>query len=125
MFKDTLLKFLNLEGLLNNLTGYVETRVELIKIEVKEDLAKAGAKLVVFAALIVAALFLMLFISFAGAYWLGKLLGMPAGFSIVAGVYVIILLILLLLRKNIMDKLEEKFLRIIKRKQKHGNGGIE
>ena len=77
-----MLKFLNLEGLLNNLTGYIETRVELIKIEVREDLARAGAKIVVVAAIIVASLFFLLFVSFAAAYWLGEFLGIPAAFSI-------------------------------------------
>lgn len=125
MFKDTLLKFLNLEGLLNNLTGYIETRVELIKIEVREDLARAGAKIVVVAAIIVASLFFLLFVSFAAAYWLGEFLGIPAAFSIVAGTYMIATLVVLMLRKSITEKLEQNFLKIIKKKQKHGNGGIE
>lgn len=125
MFKDTLLKFLNLEGLLNNLTGYIETRVELIKIEVREDLARAGAKIVVVAAIIVASLFFLLFVSFAAAYWLGEFLGVPAAFSIVAGTYMIATLVVLMLRKSITEKLEQNFLKIIKKKQKHGNGGIE
>src|SRR5688572_10241369 len=46
MLKDTLSKFFKVDSLLGNLTGYVETRVELLKIEVKEDVAKGLAQAV-------------------------------------------------------------------------------
>lgn len=121
MFKDTLLKFLNLEGLISNLTGYIETRVELLKIEVKEDLAKTVAKLVVVLTVALAGLFFLLFMSVAGAYWLGKSLGMIRGFAIVAGFYGLVMIILLLFRKNITKELEKKFLQVIEEKKKYGN----
>ena len=43
MLKDTLAKFFKVDSLIENLTGFVETRVELLKIEVKEDFAKGLA----------------------------------------------------------------------------------
>lgn len=42
--KDTILKFLRLDNLASNVTGYVETRVKLLKIEIKEDVAKVLSK---------------------------------------------------------------------------------
>ena len=36
-----------MDSLIENITGYVETRIELMKIEMKEELAKGLSKLLV------------------------------------------------------------------------------
>ena len=38
--KDSIFKFLRLDNLVENLSGYVETRIELVKLEVREEIAK-------------------------------------------------------------------------------------
>jgi hypothetical protein len=38
--KDTIFKFLRLDNLVDNLSGYLETRLELFKVEVREDVAR-------------------------------------------------------------------------------------
>lgn len=118
MLKEALLKFLNLEGLINNFTGYLETRVELLKIEVKEDLARVAAQFIVTTAITLTGLFFLLFISVAVAYWLGKSLGMIAGFAIVAGFHILMSVILFLLRKNITQEIEKRFVGLIEKKKK-------
>ena len=44
MIKETILKLLKLDSLVDNLTGYFEGRIELMKYEIKEDLARGLAK---------------------------------------------------------------------------------
>jgi len=108
MLKDKLLKFLKLDGFIESLTAYVETRVELLKIEVKEEIVNILIKATL--ALIVAFsfLFFLLFISVAMAFWLGKSIGMVGSFSVVAGIYLLLMFILLLSRESISDKLKKK-----------------
>lgn len=117
MFKDTLSKFFKVDSLISNLTGYVETRVELLKVEVKEDLAKALAKAVSYLLIgFISALFLT-FISVALALLLGQRLGNFAGFSIVAGIYLITALVLWFWRANLIAKFEARFDEMFRKKQ--------
>lgn len=108
MLKETLLKLFKLDGFVNNLTGYVETRLELLKYEIKEDMAKAIARLML--ALLTAMLFtfFLLFISVSVALWIGDEIGTIAGFGIVAGFYFLMMLIIIVFRDSINKALEEK-----------------
>jgi uncharacterized membrane protein YqjE len=67
VLKDSILKFLKLESLIENLTGYVETRIELTKMEIREDLAKALANFLLFILLGVVFTFFLILISIAVA----------------------------------------------------------
>lgn len=109
MFKDTLSKFFKVDSLLSNLTGYVETRVELLKVEVKEDLAKALAKAVSYFLIGFTSALFLTFVSVAVALLLGQRLGNFAGFSIVAGIYLVTALILWLSREKLIAKFESRF----------------
>jgi uncharacterized membrane protein YqjE len=108
MLKDTLLKFFKLDGLVNNLTGYVETRIELLKYEIKEDMAKAIARLSLVLLTALLFTFFLLFISVSVAIKLGEVWGNFVGFGIVAGFYLLLMLIIVLFRKPISKSLEEK-----------------
>jgi hypothetical protein len=117
MFRDTLSKIFKVDSLLSNLTGYVETRVELLKVEVKEDLAKALAKAVSYFLIgFVSATFLV-FISVAIALLLGRRMGNFIGFSIVAGIYLIIAVILWFSREKLISKFEARFDLMFRKKQ--------
>jgi uncharacterized membrane protein YqjE len=117
MLKDTLSKFFKVDSLLSNLTGYVETRVELLKIEVKEDVAKGLAQAVsyLFIAFVVA--LFVTFISVALALLLGQRLGNIAGFSIVALIYLIVGVILWSSREKLIARLENKLSLLLKKKK--------
>lgn len=117
MLKDTLSKFFKVDSLLSNLTGYVETRVELLKIELKEDLSKGLAHAVsyLFIAFILA-LFIT-FLSIAVALVLADALGNFAGFLIVGLVYFIVGLILWVSRAKLIAKLEGIFSVLLKKKK--------
>ena len=116
MLKDTLLKLFKLDGLVNNLTGYVETRIELMKFEIKEDMARAIAKVSILLVLAVFFVFFLLFASAAVAHKIGESLGSFAGYGIVAGFYLLLLLIIILLREPISKGLEKKLKNIIMQK---------
>jgi protein-S-isoprenylcysteine O-methyltransferase Ste14 len=116
MLKETLLKFFKLDGLVNNLTGYIETRIELMKYEVKEDMAKALAKVSILLLLAVFFVFFLLFASAAVAHKIGESLGSFAGYGIVASFYFILLLLIIILRDPISKGLEKKLKNIIMQK---------
>ena len=117
MLKDTLSKFFKVDSLLSNLTGYVETRVELLKIEVKEDVAKGLAQAVTYLFIaFIMALFLT-FVSIAVALLLGERLGNIAGFSIVGLIYLVAGLILWSLREKLIAGLEHRLSFLLKKKK--------
>lgn len=113
MIKEAILKFLKLDGLVNNLTGYVEGRIELMKYELKEDLARGLAKVSI---LFLAALlftFFLIFVSVAVAFKLSESMGEFAGFGMVAGFYFLLLMVIVLFRNSISKSLEKKLKNLI------------
>jgi hypothetical protein len=117
MFKDTISKIFKVDNLISNLTGYVESKVELLKIEVKEELAKSLAKAVayIFIAFIFAVF--VIFLSIAAALELATFRGNVIGFSIVAGVYLIGGLIAWFSRVGLISKLEKQFELMFRKKK--------
>ena len=114
--KKGLFSFLHVDSIVKNLTGLVENRVELFKIEFKEDAAKAGAKIIVILISLISSFMAILFISFGFGFALGEWLdNTMVGFVLIGGFYVLILVIFIGLNKalNINAKLEKKILDIL------------
>jgi uncharacterized membrane protein YqjE len=113
MIKETILKFLKLDGLIGNLTGYFEGRIEIMKYEIKEDVARGLAKVSVLmlAALLFA--FFLIFISVAVAFKLSESMGEFYGFGIVATFYLLLLIGIVLFRNSISKNLEKKLKNLI------------
>ena len=76
-----------MDSLIDNVTGYVEARIELMKIEIKEEVAKGLAKALVTVVMIAVFTLFVLLISVAVAYKVGESIGMFGGFAIVASFY--------------------------------------
>jgi hypothetical protein len=115
--KDTILKFLKLDSLVEHLTGFVETRIELMKVEVKEELVRVLSRTVVFLVILsVLTLFVLLF-SLAVSYKLGEMVGNFGGFAIVGGFYLLVGLVILAFRTKIYLRVESKLEEIMKRKK--------
>lgn len=108
MFKDVILKFLKLEGLINNLTGYLETRVELLKIEVKEEVAKLLSKTVIGLLLAFVLFFFLILLSFALSYYLGLYVGVVGGFLIVSSFYLLVGILVFIFRHDITTIIEKQ-----------------
>ena len=123
--KKGLFSFLNFDSIVDNLSGYVEKRIALFKIEMKEDLALAAARFVVVMILSLSFFMMMLFLSLGGAVLLNNLLeSNTLGFFIVAGIYILIFLGFFLLkdRANLEENLQKTFLRIFNSlNEKNGN----
>ncbi len=117
MLKDTLSRFFKLDSLIENLTGFVETRVELLKIEVKEDVAKGLAKAAAWLMISFVSFLFVVFVSIGIALLIAERLGAVAGFMIVSGVYFIAGLVLLLARARVISRLESAFLVMFRKKQ--------
>ena len=117
MFKDSIAKFLKLDNLIGNLTGYLETKVELLKVEIKEDLAGGLAKAINYMILAFVFALVILFISLGAAIVLAEQVGSFAGYAIVAAFYLLIGLILLSQRETLSKKLERKLSHMLKKKK--------
>lgn len=118
MLKDRLMKFLKLDGLIDNLSGYVETRAELLKFEIKEDVGRLVAKVLFGLTLALTLMFFLILISFSLAFAIGEKLGTPVGFSIVAGFYLLVGVLLFLFRDPLNARLEKMIAEIMQKKNK-------
>jgi hypothetical protein len=118
VLKDTLLKFFKMDSLIENITGYVETRIELMKLEMKEEVAKGLAKAFIFIVITAVLTLFVLLVSMAIAYKIGEAVGVFGGFAIVAGFYLFLGILLFLFRDSITSKLEESLTERMEKKKK-------
>lgn len=117
VLKDSVLKFLKLDSLIENITGYVEARIELTKLELKEDVAKTLSKVLLFILMgAVFTLFIVL-ISVAVAHLIAESLGASAGFAIVAGFYLLVSVLIFAFRETIGEKLQGYLVDAMKKKK--------
>ncbi|GIL22696.1 MAG: hypothetical protein BroJett042_12090 [Bacteroidota bacterium] len=117
--KDTLFKFLRLDNLVDNLSGYLETRLALFKIEVREEIAHVLAQALVIVTILLLSILFLLFFSVGLAHFLNGYFGQPyIGYWIVAGIYGVPCLIFLIFRKKIGHAFERQMAAMIKRNEK-------
>lgn len=118
MLKETLSKFFKVDSLIDNLTGFVETRVELFKVELKEEVSSGLAKSAAWALIALVVILFVVFLSIGFAFMIAEALGMVAGFMIIAAAYFATGLILFLSRGWIISKLEHNFLELFRKEKK-------
>jgi hypothetical protein len=117
--KESIFKFLKLESLIENLSGYIESRVELVKLEIREDVARLLAKSIVYAALMLFAFLFLIFFSIGLAQYINTFFEVDfAGYWIVALIYAITFFVLLLFREGLLKNFEKQFTEKIRRKEK-------
>jgi uncharacterized membrane protein YqjE len=106
--KDSIFKFLRLDNLIKSLSGYFETRVELFKIEVREEIIKVVSYGLMIGVCFLLAVLFLIFLSIGLANYMSTYYGTTfTGYWIVAGVYGLICLIIVLLRKSIGHFIEQ------------------
>ena len=116
---ESILKFLRLDNLVSNLTGYVEARIALMKVEIREDMSRAISRGMVIVALFFMGFLFLVFLSIGLAQFLNTFFEYGyAGYWIVAGIYGSFFLLLLIFKKNILEYFEVQFSDIMKRKEK-------
>lgn len=89
--KGKILKLLKLDKLFENLTGYVETQIELIKLDVKDQAAESIQKLIQVIVIMLFAFIFIIFISIAIAIGINTLVDSNfLGYLIISILYLII-----------------------------------
>jgi hypothetical protein len=108
MLGNSISKFFKLDDLMRNLTGFLEARVELLKIELKEDIAKGLAKAITYLVITFVFALVIFFLSLGVAILLAQKLGDFWGFGIVALFYLVVGAILFFNRTSLATKLEKE-----------------
>lgn len=116
---ESILKFLRLDTLIGHVTGYVETRIELMKVEFREDLTRTVARAIVVVAMILVSFLFLLFLSIGLAHYIiAYVQSAYLGYWAVAGLYGTFFLLLFLFRKPIYEHFERQLMEVIKQKGK-------
>jgi hypothetical protein len=118
MLKETLLKFFKIDGLIENISGYIEARAELLKIEVKEEITRSMAKLSFILAVTICFLIAIIFMSVGLAFYIGQLINPVVGFLIVGALYFLGGIVISYNKEAISHRLEKKIKEIVKQKKK-------
>jgi uncharacterized membrane protein YqjE len=117
--RDSVFKFLRIDHLVDNVSGYVEARVELLKIEIREDVAKVLARGMMVIVILLMSLLFLLFFSVGLAHFINSYFEAEyIGYWIVSGIYGIPCLIFIAFRKQIGQSIEKTMMDLIKRKEK-------
>src|SRR5437868_15446995 len=99
---SSIFKFLRLDNLIENLSGYVETRLELLKLEVREEIIKLISHGLMIGVCVLLGLLFLIFLSIGLANYISTYYGTTfTGYWIVSGAYAIICLIIILLLKTL------------------------
>jgi uncharacterized membrane protein YqjE len=110
--KDILLKLFKLENIAFHLTGFVETRLELFKLEIRADVTKALARAMTLVFLALLGFLFLLFFSLGLAYLINSFFEAQfVGFFIIAIVYGILFISLYINRKVLSSKVKELLTR--------------
>jgi uncharacterized membrane protein YqjE len=124
--KSRLFKFLKIDTIVENLTGLIEARLELVKIELKEELAKIGARVIAGVVFAFLAVMIIIFFNFWMANLLNSLIGsLWAGYAIVTGFYFLILILLIAFRvpKVLQEKIEDSLMQNVDSEDDGDEGG--
>ena len=124
--KSRLFKFLKVDSIIENLTGLLEARLELAKIEIKEEVAKVGARIIAGITLAFLAIMIVIFFSF----WMATLLNSFiesrwAGYAIVTGFYLLVLILLIVFKVHhlLQEKIEDALIQNVDSTDDNDEGG--
>ncbi|MDX1630153.1 MAG: phage holin family protein [Fulvivirga sp.] len=113
---------IELDNITEHLKGYIETKFEIHKLEVKEKLVKILAKVVIFVLFLISVTIILTLLSIGASIKINLLLKSDyLGFLIVAGVYALIILCMrLFIDKDTFYKaIAEKMNQSIDQKNEH------
>ena len=92
------------KDILNHATDYAETFYKLNLVRLTKKVSDVASGVVNSVLIFFISLCILLFMSFAGAWWLGDVTDNRAlGFLLIAGFYLLIILVLVLMRKKIIS----------------------
>jgi uncharacterized membrane protein YqjE len=115
--KDILFKLFKLENIAFNLTGYVESKLELFKLEIRTDVTKALSRAMTLIFLALLGFLFLLFLSLGLAYLINSFFeAQYVGFFVIALFYGIVFVSLYINRKALTSNMEEQILKSQKNK---------
>lgn len=92
------------ENVVDDVEDIAKTYYRLSVVNVVDKGSKLGSSFLILALVTGIAFFIFLFVGFAAAFWIGRVLGEPMlGFFVVAGFLLVLLLIILALRKKVIQ----------------------
>lgn len=116
--------FLKIGQLIENLTGFVKVKIELLKLEILEEISKGIANLFALVVVLILGLFVLAFASLTIAVLLNNYLdSYYAGYLIITGFFLILLTAMVLLNRSgkltqiIEDELVSKSKEIMDRSE--------
>lgn len=105
-----------------DLESYVRDRIWLLKLQAGEKTAQLMAAMVSIIMIGLLSLFVLLFLSIMAGYYFSEITGsLFAGFGIVTGFYVVLLMALVLGRKKVEAKVIDTVIRIFFAKTQEGD----
>lgn len=117
--KKGLFGLLNIESIIEHLYGFIDSKVEIIKIETKAEIAKVIAKGLILGMVSLFSLFFLLFISFYVADQINyNFPGTSAGYLYVSLFYIVFGIIIIVASKiwGLDKKLQDIFINLIDKK---------
>jgi hypothetical protein len=99
------------EDLAEHAGDYFETQFNLARLNATDKATGLASQGFMFAVVAILALFVLLFTGLGLSWWIGRVINnIVGGFFIVAGVYVLLIALLLLLRKSVIAPVIRNFL---------------
>ena len=110
------------EELTDILKAYINTNIELIKLEVTEHSSVIGASLISNLLIVLTGALFFLFVSLGVGFYLSAILGNSySGFAIIAGFYLILGFILIVWQKKLVERpLRDKIIRKVLNRNEKG-----
>lgn len=100
--KDEIFRLLGLDALIRSVSGYIEARVDLIKLEIREEVTRHLSRLMVSLTGLLLAFSALGFLSITLALMLNEVLESAyLGFLIIGGSYLLIALLIFIFRESI------------------------
>lgn len=118
MLGNSIAKFFKVDSLIGNLTGYVETRIELLKVEAEEKVSKGLSHAIIFLLLAFVFALVIILLSVGVALLLSARWGAMGGFGTVAGFYLLLGVVLLFSRESLNKTLEKKIAESLSKKKR-------
>jgi small-conductance mechanosensitive channel len=99
------------DDLMDHAGDYIETYYKLGLLKVTEKSTAAGSAIIAALLLAILSIFFILFIGLGLAWWIGDMLdSIIAGYFIVAGIYLLIIICVIMMRKKMIDPFLRNFL---------------
>lgn len=103
------MKLFDFDKLIGTLTRYIETKIELLKLDVKEGISVAITKLVMIVGALLLGIFVVLFLFMGLAALLNEVLKSTyLGYFIVTGFFAILLVIFIASREKVTARIKQK-----------------